>query len=102
MIGAAITKLEVPAKKAGQTLVMDIAYTITGTGATLANPVKIFIVAKDDVGNKKELKGLTLWRDSYSGTDSLNLWPMPSRIIKLEVRIYWHPEIKGWDWAWWK
>lgn len=101
-IAATITSLTIAPRKVGEILLADISYTISGTGAALLNPVKIFIVAKDNMGNKKELKGLTLWQDSYSGEDTLNMWQMPNATITVEVRIYWHSEVVGWDWTWWK
>lgn len=101
MISGKITSFSIKPVKAGEYLDLIIAYNASNPGGSFINPWKIFIVAKDSLGNKEMVKDADVRSDSFSDSGTWRLWKMPASTITLEVRLYGHDEIVPWDWRWW-
>lgn len=102
VIYGSIKSLIVPPRQPGEYIDIEISYEATNPkGASVLDPWKIFLVAKDDAGNKEMVKDADVVTGTFSETDSLRLWKMPNVPINLEVRLYAHQEIVPWDWSWW-
>jgi len=104
VITGSISSLTVDPRQPGEYIDIKISFSASNPkGGSLLDPWKIFIVAKDTAGNKEMVKDANVTNPTYSQTNgSFRLWQMPSTPISLEVRLYAHQEVVGWDWAWWQ
>lgn len=100
-ITGTITYLDVPEVKAGAYIDINITYNAYNPNGSFWNWWKIFVVAKDSLGNKEEVKAATVTSDRFSDSGSWRLWKMPGQPITLEIRLYGHDEVLPWDWSWW-
>lgn len=100
-ITGTITSLVVPQVRATAYIDINISYNAYNPNGSFWNWWKIFIVAKDSLGNKEEVKAATVSSDRFSDSGSWRLWKMPSQPIQLEIRLYGHDEVLPWDWSWW-
>lgn len=101
LITGGITSLTVPQVKAGAYIDITIAYNAYNPNGSFWNPWKIFLVAKDSLGNKELVKDATIYSNKFSDSGTWRLWKMPSQNISLVIRLFGHDEVKSWDWAWW-
>lgn len=103
MITGDIYKLEVRESIPGKGIAIAVWYKGDNTAGSFINPWKVFIVCKDNLGNKALAKDVVIRSAGFSDSFTQRLWTMPNRTITLEVRLYAHEDsLKGWDWSWWK
>lgn len=102
MITGEITKLIVKPAKPGEYIDIELAYAAYNPEGSFFDWWKIFIIAKDSLGNKEMVKDADVKSDNFNDSGEWRLWKMPSKEITLEVRLYGHNELEPWDWSWWK
>lgn len=96
-----ITSLTVPQVKADAYIDIIITYNATNPNGSWTNWWKIFLVARDSLGNQELVKDADVKAGSFSDSGSWRLWKMPSKAITLWIKLYGHDEIVPWNWAWW-
>lgn len=100
-ITGGIISLSVPQVKAGEYIDITMAYNGYNPNGSFWNPWKIFVVAKDSLGNRELVKDVDVRDDEFSDSGTWRLWKMPSSAMTLEIRLYGHDELVPWDWGWW-
>lgn len=101
MISGKITSFKIPQVKAGEYLDVTLEYNAFNPNGSFFNPWKIFVVAKDSIGNKEMVKDADVRSDKFTDSGTWRLWKMPNSTITVEVRLFGHDEIVPWDWRWW-
>lgn len=96
-----ITSINIDEVKAGAYLDLDISYRVEDSGASWTDPIKVFLVARDSLGNAELVKDADVRSDPFTDSGSWRLWKMPNQAIALEVRLFGHDEIVPWNWSWW-
>jgi len=103
VITGSISSLTVDPRQPGEYIDIKIAYSASNPkGGSFLDPWKIFIVAKDNAGNKKMVKDANVTNPTFQDSGTWRLWQMPNTPISLEVRLYAHQEVVPWNWDWWK
>ena len=100
-LDGAINSLVVPQVKAGAYIDITLNYWASNTEGSLLHAWKIFVVAKDNLGNKELVKDADVRAATFTDSGNWRLWQMPGQAIRLEVRLYALDAIEPWDWSWW-
>lgn len=106
VITGSISSITIAPRQPGEYIDMVISYSASNPkGGSTLDPWRLFIISKDNLGNKDVHTVGALDRitdPSIDATETLKLWQMPNEPISLEVRLYAHQELKSWNWDWWK